>query len=784
MPRKKKTSAEAEAAEGAAQPETTAAKAAVTEPGDDVPKARRKAAAKTAAKTVAKSAPKKRAGKTATIRIEEEPDPRLEAALAAATETPQSAETIAHAADTFEDAFEANDLGETRAATATAEAAEPAARAEAGSEAEKAPEGWADEGGEIAGDWESGSGDESAEERPQPPPGKQERLQKILAAAGVASRRHAEQLIVEGRVQVNGQVVTTLGSKADAGRDHIRVDGKLLHGAERLRYFMLNKPRGHVTTVSDPEGRPTVMQFFERMGERLYPVGRLDYQSEGLLLMTNDGELANQLTRAASGVEKVYLVKVSGQPDEAQIEALRSGVRIERGRPGEGRVETAPARIRQFRQGDNPWFEVGLIEGRNRELRKMFEEIGHHVEKIRRVGYGPLELDVEPGKMRELTAEEVQLLRLAAEGKLKPKRIRTANKLPREAGRTVDRDAVKGRGERPAGGQERRRDAGGPKRDFSGVRREGVRPQGRVEPKQGRGGGAGFARGDRGGFRPREERPGQGQDRGQGRTQDRGQGRVLDRGKSWGPGRGREESQGLRPQLGPRPEQGEREKGGRGERSGQRSQFGQRPALGGKPPQRFERAGSEGRTFERGANRGVGRSSRPPGQRPFPGKPESGVERPRTERPRFERPRVARPPRAEGFEDRGTRPPRVGGGGKGRKVFDRGPARSFERPSRPPRGGEDRGTRGRSSGVGERPSAPSRSGGFAGRGSGSGARPGGNPRFGSRPGSGGSPRTGGGGPPRPGSGGSSRSGGARHGQGKPHGSGGRKPGGFGKRGPR
>jgi 23S rRNA pseudouridine2605 synthase len=249
---------------------------------------------------------------------------------------------------------------------------------------------------------------------------KLERLQKILAQAGVASRRHAEELIAAGRVQVNGQVVTTPGSKADPARDHIRVDGKLIHSAERLRYFLLNKPKGFVTTVSDPEGRPTVMQFFAKTHERLYPVGRLDYQSEGLLLVTNDGELANRLTRAASGVEKTYLVKVSGRPTPAELDALRHGVAIDRGRPGTSRVETAPARVREVRKGSNPWFEVVVIEGRNRELRKMFQEIGHFVEKIRRVGYGPLVLDVEPGKMRELTADEVVALRRAAEGKPAP----------------------------------------------------------------------------------------------------------------------------------------------------------------------------------------------------------------------------------------------------------------------------------------------------------------------------------------------------------------------------
>src|SRR5690242_3849122 len=233
-----------------------------------------------------------------------------------------------------------------------------------------------------------------------------QRLQKIIAAAGLASRRKAETLITEGRVRVNGQVVKELGAKADPARDHIRVDGKLLQGPEQPRYYMLNKPKGYVTTVSDPEGRPTVMKFFDRLGTRVFPVGRLDYQSEGLLLMTNDGALANALTRAAARVEKTYLVKVSGHPSESAISQLRQGVMIDRGsqirKPGapprrdEGRVMTAPARIRLLREAENPWYEMILMEGRNREIRKMFEEVGHHVEKIRRVGYGPLVLDLEP----------------------------------------------------------------------------------------------------------------------------------------------------------------------------------------------------------------------------------------------------------------------------------------------------------------------------------------------------------------------------------------------------
>lgn len=257
----------------------------------------------------------------------------------------------------------------------------------------------------------------------------EERLQKIIAAAGVASRRKAEELILGGAVQVNGATVTELGTKADVERDHIRVHGKLLHGAEKHRYYLLNKPRGYVTTVSDPEGRPTVMQLLQgiRHAGRVYPVGRLDYLSEGLLLMTNDGALANLLTKASTRVEKTYLVKVSGRPTEQALEQLRAGVMIEKGRRGarEGRVMTAPAQIRQIKDAENPWFEIVLIEGRNRELRKMFEEVGHHVEKIRRVGFGSLVLDVPPGELRELDEREIATLEHTARGRV-PKKSHAA----------------------------------------------------------------------------------------------------------------------------------------------------------------------------------------------------------------------------------------------------------------------------------------------------------------------------------------------------------------------
>ncbi|OLC95312.1 MAG: pseudouridine synthase [Acidobacteria bacterium 13_1_40CM_4_58_4] len=241
-----------------------------------------------------------------------------------------------------------------------------------------------------------------------------ERLQKIMAARGIASRRKAEEIIAAGRVTLNGRVVVEQGTKADPERDVICVDGKPLKRPERLVYFVLNKPKGYVTTVSDPEGRPTVMDLLPKRGERAYPVGRLDYASEGLLFLTNDGALAHKLMKAGSHVPKTYLVKISGKPEEKDIERLRAGISIELedGR----RVKTSPAKMRLAEDGANPWYEVILIEGRNRQIRRMFERVGHRVEKIKRVRIGPLVLDVEPGKFRELTGREVKGLKRAADG--------------------------------------------------------------------------------------------------------------------------------------------------------------------------------------------------------------------------------------------------------------------------------------------------------------------------------------------------------------------------------
>lgn len=233
----------------------------------------------------------------------------------------------------------------------------------------------------------------------------EERLQKILAHAGVASRRKAEELIVEGRVSVNGETVTELGSKADLAVDKVKVDGKILSEPKHHLYIALNKPKNCVTTASDPEGRQTVMSFFKGVRDRIYPIGRLDYASEGLLLLTNDGDFANRLMSPASHVTKTYLVKVKGSLTAEQEENFRRGLPIHGKR-------TAPAGLKLIRKGDNPWYEVRLVEGRQNQIRIMFKHFGHLVEKLKRVKIGFLELGVlKPGAYRTLTNAEVARFR-------------------------------------------------------------------------------------------------------------------------------------------------------------------------------------------------------------------------------------------------------------------------------------------------------------------------------------------------------------------------------------
>jgi 23S rRNA pseudouridine2605 synthase len=229
----------------------------------------------------------------------------------------------------------------------------------------------------------------------------QERLQKILAHAGISSRRKAEEIITEGRVTVNGKVVSELGSRADAGTDVIRVDGKRLRPVSRHVYVLLNKPKNVMSTSSDPGDRPTVMEYVERVKERVYPVGRLDFGSEGLLILTNDGDFTKWMTRAGV-IPKVYRVKVAGRPDETLLAKLRRGIYLD----GE---RLAPCEITPVKEGDNPWYEVTLHQGRNQQIRKMFGVSGHPVEKLRRVRIGFLEdRGLKPGEWRFLTLQEIE----------------------------------------------------------------------------------------------------------------------------------------------------------------------------------------------------------------------------------------------------------------------------------------------------------------------------------------------------------------------------------------
>jgi 23S rRNA pseudouridine2605 synthase len=233
----------------------------------------------------------------------------------------------------------------------------------------------------------------------------EERLQKILSRAGVASRRKAEELILEGAVTVNGKVVTEMGMKADLDCDHIKVRGKLVRPAHHMVYLILNKPRGTVTTTSDPEGRATVMELIKGVKERVYPVGRLDYDAEGLLLFTNDGEFANRITHAKSEIQKTYVVKVTGQLTPDQEAEFRSGI------PLYGK-KTAPAGLKLLQRTQNPWYEVKLIEGRQNQIKLMFKYFGMLVEKLRRVRIGFLELGpVKPGKTRHLTPQELRRMK-------------------------------------------------------------------------------------------------------------------------------------------------------------------------------------------------------------------------------------------------------------------------------------------------------------------------------------------------------------------------------------
>jgi 23S rRNA pseudouridine2605 synthase len=220
----------------------------------------------------------------------------------------------------------------------------------------------------------------------------EERLQKIIARAGVASRRRAEQLIVSGQVTVNGKMVTELGSRADASKDHIKVGGKLLHGPEEHLYLALYKPADVVATMSDPEGRRSISDFLQGAQARVYPVGRLEYHASGLLFLTNDGELANKLLRS-HGLRQTYLVKLKGNLTDADMKQIEAETRV---------------RVERLKRAENAWYEVTLTEARRDPLREKLQLLGHPVEKMKRIKLANIEIgDLAPGRFRKLTPEEI-----------------------------------------------------------------------------------------------------------------------------------------------------------------------------------------------------------------------------------------------------------------------------------------------------------------------------------------------------------------------------------------
>lgn len=293
----------------------------------------------------------------------------------------------------------------------------------------------------------------------------QQRLQKILSQAGFASRRAAEGFITQGRVMVNGTTVTALGSKADLDTDDVRVDGRRIKPAQRKRYILLYKPRGYITTRSDPQRRPTVIDLLSTGGvqEYVYPVGRLDYDSEGLLLLTSDGDLAARLTHPRHGVDREYHVRVRGVPDEHEIGRLEKGLVLD------GR-RTAPAnvtleKIIEAESGQQAVLSFVIREGRNRQVRDMCDAIGHPVVRLERTRIGPVtDPKIRPGEFRDLTPREIAALQRAAEGE-------PSTPAPRPRSRAGATTRTPGAGER--GGERRpaaRKPAGTAKRGAPGRR--------------------------------------------------------------------------------------------------------------------------------------------------------------------------------------------------------------------------------------------------------------------------------------------------------------------------
>jgi 23S rRNA pseudouridine2605 synthase len=274
-----------------------------------------------------------------------------------------------------------------------------------------------------------------------------ERLQKVLAAAGIASRRECEQLITEGRIQVDGEIVSELGARVDRARQEIRIDGEPLP-RPKLQYFAVHKPTGVVSTARDPAGRPRVIDLLPPGVGRMFNVGRLDLASEGLIIVTNDGELANQLTHPSHGVEKIYEVQVAGVPEPDVLAQVKRGVHL-----SEGFVHAVDVRVKGRKKGSTI-LEMVLDEGRNREIRRLLARLGHKVQRLTRIAVGPVRLGEMPrGAVRALTPEEVRKLRIAAAEGPKPERREsapTAKRPPRPGGPPRKVGAPIGKGRPPA----------------------------------------------------------------------------------------------------------------------------------------------------------------------------------------------------------------------------------------------------------------------------------------------------------------------------------------------
>ena len=250
----------------------------------------------------------------------------------------------------------------------------------------------------------------------------EERLQKLIASSGLASRRKAELLIREGRVSVNGQIITQLGAKANPDVDYIKVDGKLLREPSHKIYILLNKPKQVISSSADPEGRIKVTDLVP-IGKRIYPVGRLDYNTEGLILLTNDGDFSKIVTAAGRHLPKVYHAKVRSTPDALSLAKLREGIRLKSG------VQLASCKIEPIKEGGNCWYEVTLFQGKNRQIREMFEAIGHPVMKLRRVRIGFLtDKGLAIGKHRHLTPVEIQRIFTGGKSPVSRKSTKTTKK--------------------------------------------------------------------------------------------------------------------------------------------------------------------------------------------------------------------------------------------------------------------------------------------------------------------------------------------------------------------